>query len=296
MWEQSMFYKMSFLMKMIIESLSTEIRSSCDKERSGMNQWSWTLTTWVLALTFMFTTTHPVSSQEEESYWEPRIKEFEELDKTNSPPEGAILFVGSSSIVFWSKLSDDMAPLQVVNRGFGGSQMRDLNHFRDRIVSNYKPRAIVVYEGDNDIAAGRTPTEILASYDDFIQHIDEKLPNTDICFIAIKPSIRRENLWPQMEEVNAGLQQRAESREDQCYLDIATPMMKDATFVREDLFVADGLHLNRKGYEVWTQTIRPILMSRYGPESSRPATLQEERGNSVHEQFPAEPKTTKPTE
>ena len=223
----------------------------------------------------MITISLPASSQEVESRWEPRIKQFEEQDTKRMPPEGAVLFVGSSSIVFWSKLAEDMAPLAVINRGFGGSQMHELNEFRDRIVTNYKPRAIVIYEGDNDIAVGKTPDEILATYDDFIQHIDEKLPETDICFIAIKPSIRREEMWPQMEIVNSGLQERAQDREDLCYLDIATPMMEGEQFVRPELFVGDGLHLNRQGYEVWAEVIRPILVARYGPESQNPATMQE---------------------
>lgn len=232
-------------------------------------------TIWALGIAFMIILSIPATSDEEESLWEPKVKEFEEQDKESMPPEGAVLFVGSSSIVFWSKLSTDMAPLAVINRGFGGSQMHELNEFRDRIVTNYKPRAIVIYEGDNDVALGKSPDEILANFDDFINHIDENLPSTDICFIAIKPSIRRENMWPKMEKVNSGLQNRAASRDDLCYLDIATPMMEGDGFVREDLFVADGLHLNRKGYEVWTETIRPILFGRYGPDSKIPATLQE---------------------
>ena len=205
-----------------------------------------------------------VNSQEEESRWESRIRIFEERDAEQMPPEGALLFVGSSSIVFWRSLADDMAPLTVINRGFGGSQMHELNQFRDRIVTNYKPRAIVIYEGDNDVAAGKKASEILEAYDDFIAHIDKHLPDTDICFIAVKPSIRREQMWAEMKLVNDGLESRADQRDDMCYLDIATPMMKGSEFVRKDLFVADGLHLNAEGYQVWTDTIRPVLLRRYG--------------------------------
>ena len=211
------------------------------------------------------------TSQENESKWEPYIRYFEQLDVEEMPPKNAVLFVGSSSIVFWRSLQEDMSPLAVINRGFGGSQMHELNQFRDRIVTKYKPRAIVIYEGDNDVFFGKSPEQILESYDDFIGHIDKELPDADICFIAVKPSISREELWPTMEEVNRELMKRADDREDMCYLDIASPMMKGEGFVREDLFVEDGLHLNTKGYEVWTETVRPILIDRYGPESERPA-------------------------
>lgn len=261
--------------KVPIESFLIRVNLDFGNLHSSSHRTRLKISTWALGIALMVAHSIPVSSQEGESRWEPRIRQFEEQDAKDMPPEGAVLFVGSSSIVFWSKLSEDMAPLAVINRGFGGSQMHELNEFRDRIVTNYKPRAIVIYEGDNDVAAGKSPDEILASYDDFIQHIDEKLPETDVCFIAIKPSIRREDMWPQMEQVNSGLQKRAENREDFCYLDIATPMMEGEEFVRPELFVGDGLHLNRKGYEVWVEVIQPILLARYGPDSAKPATMQE---------------------
>ncbi len=215
-----------------------------------------------------------MNGQENESRWESRIQQFEQADAEEMPPKGAILFVGSSSIVFWGGLKESMAPLAVINRGFGGSQMHELNEFRDRIVTNYEPRAIVIYEGDNDVAMGKDADTILSTYDDFIAHIDETLPATDICFIAVKPSTARKDMWEEMDSVNTGLRERAASRDDMCYLDIAKPMMEGEEFVREDLLFRDGLHLSRKGYEVWVETIRPVLMERYGPDSDRPATMQ----------------------
>lgn len=270
-----MLTRSQYLASVPVKSLSHRVKLDFSNFHSANRRNKSQLPTWALGIALMITVSLPASSQEGESRWEPRIKQFEEQDATNMPPEGAVLFTGSSSIVFWSKLAEDMAPLAVINRGFGGSQMHELNEFRDRIVTNYKPRAIVIYEGDNDVAAGKSPDEILASYDDFIQHIDEKLPETDVCFIAIKPSIRREEMWPEMKKVNAGLQERSQTREDLCYLDIATPMMKGEEFVRPELFVGDGLHLNREGYEVWVEVIRPVLVARYGPESTSPATMQE---------------------
>ncbi len=270
-----MLTRSQYLARVPVKSLPHRVKLDFSNFHSANRRNRSQLSTWALGIALMITISLPASSQEGESRWESRIKQFEEQDATNMPPEGAVLFTGSSSIVFWSKLAEDMSPLAVINRGFGGSQMHELNEFRDRIVTNYKPRAIVIYEGDNDVAAGKSPDEILASYDDFIQHIDEKLPETDVCFIAIKPSIRREEMWPEMEKVNSGLQERSQNREDLCYLDIATPMMEGEEFVRPELFVGDGLHLNREGYEVWVEVIRPVLVERYGPESTSPATMQE---------------------
>lgn len=212
---------------------------------------------WVIAL--------PVMSQAE-SRWEPVIQRFEEADVESPPPKDAILFVGSSSIVFWRTLAEDLAPLTVINRGFGGSQMFELNMFRDRIVTNYKPRAIVVYEGDNDTFAGKSTDSILKEFSDFIAHIDDVLPDTDVCFISVKPSISRVHLLSQQAEVNKQLKAIADARDDLCYLDVATPMFNEDGEIRPDIFISDNLHLNADGYRIWTQTIKPVLMKRYGAE------------------------------
>lgn len=209
--------------------------------------------------TLMISTT--ISAQ---NRWEPFIQAFEERDKTDPPPENAILFAGSSSIVFWRTLKEDMAPLTVINRGFGGSQMFELNMYRDRIVTNYNPKAIVVYEGDNDVAAGKSVSEIVSQYKDFISHVDKELSATEIYLIAVKPSIARAAMWETMKEVNMELKKLADETAKVHYLDIASPMLQESGLVKEDLFVDDGLHMNAKGYEIWTNVIRPVLLEKYG--------------------------------
>ena len=199
-----------------------------------------------------------------ENRWEQVIQQFEENDEANPPPENAILFAGSSSIVFWRSLQEDMAPLTVINRGFGGSQMFELNMFRDRIVTPYTPRAVLVYEGDNDVAAGKQPTEILKEYRDFVDHLKTQLPETDIYFIAVKPSIRRAHLWSTMVEVNTELQALADEHEHVEFLDTSTPMLNEDGTVMADLLVEDGLHMNANGYAIWTSVIRPVLIAAYG--------------------------------
>ena len=198
-----------------------------------------------------------------ESRWEPVIQRFEEADQLNPPPKNAILFAGSSSIVFWRSLTEDMAPLIVLNRGFGGSQMFELNMFRDRIVTPYEPRAVLVYEGDNDVAAGKQPDEILAEYRDFVEHLNEQLPDTDIYFIAVKPSLRRAHLWSTMVEVNDALQALADEHDHVTFLDTSTPMLNEDGTVMADLLVEDGLHMNANGYAIWKDVIKPVLMSAY---------------------------------
>ena len=194
-------------------------------------------------------------------YWETAIKAFEQIDSILMPPEDAVLFVGSSSIVYWKTLARDMAPLTVINRGFGGSQMSDLNYYRERIVLKYKPRLIVVYEGDNDIGLGSNVDSVLNEFDDFTAFVMKKLPESIVCFIAVKPSVLRKNYWPKMQRVNAGLAERARKNTRICYIDIATPMLLNDQSVNPDLFVSDGLHLNELGYRVWADVVKPVLMA-----------------------------------
>ncbi len=121
--------------------------------------------------------------------WESTIEKFEAQDKASPPPTGGALFIGSSSIRKWNLDKTFPDRKDTINRGFGGSQMADSAHYADRIAIPYKPRVIVVYAGDNDIAAGKSPQTVLADYQAFVKKIHAALPNTRIVYIAIKPSI-----------------------------------------------------------------------------------------------------------
>ena len=208
-----------------------------------------------------------IDAQEQSSnvdVFEPRIQAFEAQDKESPPPHGEILFTGSSSIVFWRTLAEDMAPLTVINRGFGGSQMFQLNLYRDRIVVPYQPKAVLVYEGDNDVAMGKTVMQITSEYLDFITHLQSHLPKTDVYIIAVKPSIRRQSMWPTMQKANQALSKLAKKYQHVQFLDIATPMLLEDGSINPDLFVDDELHMNAKGYEIWTEVIKPVLTKAYG--------------------------------
>ena len=143
--------------------------------------------------------------------WEPAIRDFEEQDKVHPPKPGCIVFAGSSSFRFWDTLVSDMKPLDVINRGFGGSEFSDLDNTRNRIVVAYRPRAVVVYEGDNDLAEGssKTPEMVANDFRKFVQTVHAALPDTWIYILAIKPSKLRWNQWPQMKAANKLMQDYA---------------------------------------------------------------------------------------
>jgi lysophospholipase L1-like esterase len=202
--------------------------------------------------------------------WEPAIRDFEDQDKVHPPKPGCIVFAGSSSIRFWDTLVSDIKPLDVINRGFGGSEFSDLDQFANRIVVAYRPRAVVVYEGDNDLAEGssKTPEMVAGDFRKFVQTVHGALPDTWIYILAIKPSKLRWNQWPQMKAANKMMQDYAATQKNVQYIDIATSMFDANGNLPRDLFKADGLHPTAKLYAMWTAIIKPILLQRFGPSTN----------------------------
>jgi len=190
--------------------------------------------------------------------WESTIGQFEEWDSKNSYPADAVLFVGSSSIRMW-RTRECFSDLPVINRGFGGSQISDVNYFIDRIVLKYRPRVIVFYAGDNDVAAGKSATRVFEDYRKFVEVVRERLPRTAIIYIGIKPSGSRWALWPVMAEANAMIRDLCDKDRMLLYFDSATPLLGDDGKPNANLLLDDKLHLNSEGYKIWTGAIRPII-------------------------------------
>ena len=192
------------------------------------------------------------------SRFDPDIAAFENWDRQNSAPRDAILFVGSSSIRMW-QTAESFPDLPVINRGFGGSHTSDVNHFANRIVLKYNPRLIVFYAGDNDIADGKTPQQVFHDFQTFAKLIHDRLPDTRIIYLPIKPSLARWKLWPQMQIANQLVQKLSASDNRLRYIDTATPMLGADGKPRDDIFLDDGLHMNANGYRVWTEVLAPHL-------------------------------------
>jgi lysophospholipase L1-like esterase len=202
--------------------------------------------------------------------WESSIRKFEDDDNVNPPKPGGIVFAGASSIRLWGTLLEEMKPLDVINRGFGGSQYSDLNRYAKRIVVVYHPRAVVVYEGDNDLAAGspKTPEMVANDAREFVRILHSDLPETWIYIMSIKPSYLRWNEWPKMKAANKLIQDFAKTQDRVQYLDVATPMFYGQDKPPRDLFVEDGLHPTAKCYALWTSIIKPELLHRFGPRNN----------------------------
>ena len=195
--------------------------------------------------------------------FEDEIRSFEESDRVSPPPEGAILLTGCSSIARWNNQAQAaLAPLTVIPRGFGGSVMYDVFHYLDRVALAYKPRAILIYEGDNDTGARNPIPEELILYDlnQIIDRIHEALPETRIYVLSVKPSVLRWRVWPVAQQVNAGYKKIADEDPLVYYVDVATPFLNNDGSVMTDIFVDDDLHLNELGNSIWGAVIKAALM------------------------------------
>lgn len=193
--------------------------------------------------------------------WEPDFAKFAAQDQATPPPKDAILFIGSSSIRMW-KLETSFPDRVVLNRGFGGSTLADSIHFFDRLVPPYRPKAVVIYAGDNDVSKGMTAAEVAADFEKLAGLCAEKVPGTPVIFLAIKPSIKRWNLWPVQRAANEAIAAWCAGREGFFFADVATPMLADVPAgdpPKADWFIKDGLHLSPEGYARWKAVLDPLL-------------------------------------
>jgi lysophospholipase L1-like esterase len=191
--------------------------------------------------------------------WQTDIAAFAATDRAHPPPAHPVLFVGSSSIRMWSSLGTDFPRRAVINRGFGGSRIPDATHYAEQLVAPYHPRAIVLYAGDNDLAEGCTPEQVRDAFAAFVQRARSLDAGVPIAFIAIKPSVARKNLLPQIRRANALVRAYARGQRDVSYLDVFTPMLGPDGQPQPRWFGADGLHMNRQGYGLWTGLVRDWL-------------------------------------
>ncbi len=190
--------------------------------------------------------------------WETDMQRFEAADAQSPPPRGGVLFIGSSSIRFWDTLAQDFPGVPVINRGFGGSELRDSTWYADRIIVPYAPRQILIYAGDNDLNAGRTPQQLRADFIAFVERVRRDLPKAKIAYISNKPSPSRAQLLPVQRAANTLIAAEAK-RLGVDYIDIFTPMLDASGQPDESLFVEDRLHMNRAGYVIWQRAIAPYL-------------------------------------
>ena len=193
--------------------------------------------------------------------WEKDIKAFEELDKEQSDPQGAILFTGSSSIRLWDNIHEDMKPYEVIQRGYGGAHFTDFAVYSNRIIYPHNPKAVVIFVA-NDITGGendKTPQEVLKLYKYVVKQTRKKLPNEPIFFIQITPNNSRWKVWDKATEANSLIKSYSEKDPNLHYIETAYAFLGEDGKPKSELFREDQLHLNLDGYKIWSGIIMENL-------------------------------------
>ncbi|MEO6104249.1 MAG: SGNH/GDSL hydrolase family protein [Pseudoxanthomonas sp.] len=190
--------------------------------------------------------------------WEADMQGFAAADAVAPPPKHAVLFIGSSSIRFWDTLAADFPAVPVINRGFGGSQIRDSTWYADRIVVPYAPRMIVLYAGENDLESGRSPQQVRDDLHAFVARVRRDLPQVRIAYVSSKPSPLRVHMLEAERQANTLIESDA-GQLNVLFIDVFSPMLDARGQPRRELFREDRLHMNATGYELWTRIVAPYL-------------------------------------
>ncbi len=188
------------------------------------------------------------------------IKAFLDSDRTAPPPQGAILFIGSSIFRQWTNVKDQMAPLPVFNRAFGGSRTWEVLHYMDQIVLPYRPRIILYYTGSNDVNAGEPAAAIVSRVKEFVERTHAALPGTRIYFVAINRSPDKRARWNVVDAVNADMKALTATTPHLRYIDL-NPVLFDAHGEpRTELYREDGLHFHPPAYDLFAAIVKPVLV------------------------------------
>jgi len=173
--------------------------------------------------------------------------------------DNLIIFTGSSSIRRWTNLKDYFPSKNIINTGFGGSQMSDLLYYCDSVITKYKPVQVFIYEGDNDIAAGKEPGEIMKDAEALFNKITSKIPGVQIVIISVKPSVLRWKLKDEYISLNKSYENISQTHKNIRYVDVWTPLLAKDGNPKKEIFISDSLHINKLGYDIWADKIKKFL-------------------------------------
>lgn len=234
---------------------------------------------------------HLAAHQAALARWKRSFDAFEAADRASLPAADGVLFVGSSTVRMWSSLARDFSEWPVIiNRGFGGSTMAECRLLARELVLRYRPRHVLLYAGDNDLAQGRSPLQVMQDFAAFAATVRAALPQTRISFISIKPSPARARLLERAQRANAMVQAWLRTQSNVDYIDVFTPMLDAAGQPRAELFLADRLHLNAEGYQLWHDVITAQLQ----PGAAGGPPVAAEAPVSIEPTEPTEPANAPP--
>ena len=201
-----------------------------------------------------------VYAQQKHAFYD-EIEAFKKQDSIHLPPKNGIVFIGSSSLRKWTDLEKTFAAYQAINRGFGGSTLADAIFYVNDLVDPYHPRQVVIYSGENDIAEGNVSADtVLHRFKTLFTLIRQKLPLVPVAFISIKPSPSRAKFQQTIIESNNLIKKYLRGQPKTAFINVYDLMLDNKKQMRPELYVEDQLHMNEKGYEIWTKAIEPYLI------------------------------------
>ncbi|MFL0299048.1 GDSL-type esterase/lipase family protein [Aquirufa novilacunae] len=191
--------------------------------------------------------------------FEREIVAYEKQDSVALPAKGMKLFIGSSSFRLWKSFDADTKGMNAFNRGFGGSTLKDALYYFDRMVVKYQPSWVFVYEGDNDLAGGQSPEEIAAQFEEFSSRLAKQVPGAKLVFVSARPSLARETMKAKQQDLNQRIASISAKKKGHFVIDMHSPFYYADGSLMQDIFVADKLHLNEKGYAIFAKQIQNFV-------------------------------------
>lgn len=191
--------------------------------------------------------------------FEREIVAYEKQDSIALPAKGMKLFLGSSSFRLWKSFDADTKGMNAFNRGFGGSTLKDALYYFDRMVVKYQPSWVFMYEGDNDLAMGQSPEEIASQFEEFSARLAKQVPGAKLVFVSARPSLAREALKGKQQDLNQRIAAIVAKKKGHYVIDMHSPFYNADGTLMQDIFVADKLHLNEKGYVIFAKQIQNFI-------------------------------------
>ena len=199
------------------------------------------------------------SSAQDPNRFKEQVEQLSNKEYSFKPDKELVVFTGSSSVRMWKDVQSYFPKYNIINNGFGGSQFSDLIYFYDELILKLGPDILFIYEGDNDISEGKKPVTILKQSKSLVKRIQNDLPQTKIVLISPKPSIRRESLKKEYIKLNKKLEKYCKRKDNLEFADVWSIMLDENGNVYQDIFIEDGLHMNKKGYDLWAEVIGEFL-------------------------------------
>ena len=191
------------------------------------------------------------------------IADFKKQDSLSFPESGQILFVGSSSFTLWKDVQQYFPQHSIINRGFGGSTLLDVTRYEADIIFPYKPKQIVIYCGENDIANDSTVTGavVFERFKKLYDDIRLNLGKVPIVYVSMKPSPSRWHLRAKQTDGNERIRKFLRKKKRRAvFVDVWPGMLGADGKRREELYIADKLHMNAQGYIIWQKLLEPLLL------------------------------------